>query len=182
MLAFLGEAGFSEVVGIDLSEEQVEIAVRRGLDATVADVFESLAAARGRFNVIMAIDFMEHFSKDELVRLVPALYDALEPNGYLILQTPNGQGLFPHQVAYGDLTHLTIFTPSSLQQLLRLFGFGDFQFGETGPVAANWKGRLRGVAWGFVKAALNAVRMVEAGKSQAIWTENMICRCQKLEA
>ena len=109
------------------------------------------------------------------------MWDALEPNGYLILQTPNGQGLFPHQVAYGDLTHLTIFTPGSLQQLLRLFGFEHFQFDETGPVPGNLQGKLRGAAWRAVKFVLNLVRKVETGKSQTIWTENMICRCQKVE-
>jgi 2-polyprenyl-3-methyl-5-hydroxy-6-metoxy-1,4-benzoquinol methylase len=181
MLSFLRQAGFSDVRGIDLSAEQVAIARRRGLDAEVADVFEFLAdeSARERYRVIVAVDILEHFSKDELMRLVPAIRDALEPGGWLLAQTPNGEGLFPSQVIYGDLTHLTIFTPGSLRQLLRLFGFEEFRFYETGPVARGVTGRLRALAWRCIKAALNLVRMIEAGKTQSIWTETLILRCTR---
>jgi len=179
MLAFLKRRGFSDVRGIDLSAEQVAIARRRGLDAEVADVFRFLGdeSARGRYRVIVAVDILEHFTKDELMRLAPAIRDALEPGGWLIAQTPNGAGLFPGQVIHGDLTHLTIFTPDSLRQLLRLFGFDAFRFYETGPVARGLTGTLRALAWRCIKAALNLVRRIETGKSQAVWTETLICRC-----
>lgn len=179
MLEFLRLRGFSDVRGIDLSAEQVEIARGRGLDAQVADVFAFLAspAEQGRSRLILAIDILEHFSKDELMRLAPAIRDALAPGGWLLAQTPNGEGLFPNQVIYGDLTHLTVFTPDSMTQLLRLFGFEDFRFYETGPVARGWKGRLRAIAWRLIKGLLNAVRRIQTGKSQAVWTETLICRC-----
>ena len=46
----------------------------------------------------------------------------------MLVQTANGAGLFPAQVIYGDLTHMTIFTPHSLAQLLRASGFVDLAF------------------------------------------------------
>lgn len=95
------------------------------------------------------------------------------------MQTPNGQGLFPHQVIYGDLTHYTIFTTDSLQQILRLVGFSDIEFSETGPVPANLKGRVRVSLWKLIKFIANTVRKIETGKSQNVWTENIICCCQK---
>jgi 2-polyprenyl-3-methyl-5-hydroxy-6-metoxy-1,4-benzoquinol methylase len=179
MLAFMRQRGFSDVRGIDLSAEQVAIARGRGLDAEVADVFEYLDGdrERGRYHAILAVDILEHFTKDELMRLAPAIRDALAPGGWLLAQTPNGEGLFPNQVIYGDLTHLTIFTPDSLRQLLRLFGFDDFRFYETGPVARGLRGRIRALAWRCIKTALNLVRRIQAGKSQAVWTETLICRC-----
>lgn len=182
MLEYLRLIGFSRAEGIDLSEEQVQIATDRGLNARVADVFECLESAPQRYRLILAMDFVEHFSKDELMRLVRAIRAALEPGGYLILQTPNGQGLFPSQVVYGDLTHLTIFTPESLQQLFRLWGFDEFHFVETGPVPVNWKGKIRALAWSVIKSCANLIRKIESGKSQAIWTENVICRCTKIES
>jgi 2-polyprenyl-3-methyl-5-hydroxy-6-metoxy-1,4-benzoquinol methylase len=179
MLEFLRRRGFEAVEGIDLSAEQVRIACDRGLNARVEDVFESLNVAGQRYGVILAVDFLEHFSKDELMRLMPAIRDALEPGGHLIVQTPNGQGLFSQQVIYGDLTHLTIFTPGSLSQLLRLFDFDEFLFVETGPVPKGFRGRLRVFAWRVIRRCLNLVRMIEAGKTQNVWTENMICVCTR---
>jgi hypothetical protein len=113
--------------------------------------------------------------------LAKLLYNALEDRGILIIQTPNGQGLFPHQVIYGDLTHLTVFTPESLRQLFSLAGFADFRFQETGPVGKNLYGKIRLILWKVIKKLANGIRKIETGKSQEIWTENMICYCKNTE-
>ena len=71
LLAYLERRGFSHASGIDISPEQVELARRRGVRAERADVFESLAGHSGTVAAIIAVDVFEHFSRDELVRLVP---------------------------------------------------------------------------------------------------------------
>jgi SAM-dependent methyltransferase len=180
LLQFLHDSGFSRAEGIDLSAEQVEIATGRGLNARVADVFECLETASQRYRVILAVDFVEHFSKDELMRLVPAIRSALEPGGQLIVQTPNGQGLFPHQIIYGDLTHMTIFTPDSLKQLFSLWEFDDFEFYDAGPAPGGWKGMIRTTAWSLIKFVANLVRRAETGKTQVVWSESLICRCRRV--
>ena len=179
MLEFLARRGFEQVRGIDISSEQVELARRHGWDAEVGDVFEVLEGKREAFEVIIALDFIEHFHKEELLALAQLFFHSLKEGGRLILQTPNGEGLFPRQIIYGDLTHLTIFTPNSLQQLLREAGFHDFRFYETGPAPKNRFGRVRMSLWQWIRFVANTVRRIETGKSQAIWTENMICRCGK---
>jgi hypothetical protein len=73
-------------------------------------------------------DFVEHFHKDELLRLLPLINRALQADGILLLQTPNGERLFSQQVIHADLTHLTIFSPDSLRQLLALTGFDEIRF------------------------------------------------------
>jgi hypothetical protein len=97
----------------------------------------------------------------------------------LIVQTANGAGLLPGQVIHGDLTHQTIFTPGSLGQLLQAVGFDTLSFYETGPVPIRVRGRLDVALWRGIKAVANAVKQVETGKRQAIWTENFICRAFK---
>lgn len=178
MMTWLRRLGFTRIEGIDISAEQVDIALAAGLDASVADVFDVLEGGK-RWRAILALDFFEHFSKDELMRMMPAIRDALEPGGVLILQTPNGAGLFPHQIVYGDLTHMTIFTPESMRQLLTLSGFEDARFSETGPAPKDLKGRLRLLAWRGIRGTANLVRAIETGKTQQIWTENLICRCRR---
>ena len=180
VLEFLARAGFSGVQGIDISEEQARLAKERGLRAEAADAFEFLASRESTYGAIVAIDFLEHFTKDELVRLVPLIHDALKPGGILLVQTVNGQGLFPRQVIYGDFTHLTVFTPGSLAQLLTLSGFDQFRFRETGPAPLSLRGVLDLVFWRAIKGFANMIRRVETGKDQEIWTENFICRAVKV--
>ncbi|HLZ28949.1 MAG TPA: class I SAM-dependent methyltransferase [Chloroflexota bacterium] len=181
LLAYLARRGFSHAAGIDISPEQVELARRRGVRAEVADVFESLAGCQGgTVAAIVAVDVFEHFSRDELMRLAPLLHAALQPGGRLLVQTANGAGLFPAQVIYGDLTHMTIFTPRSLAQLLRASGFVDFAFYETGPIPIRVRGKVDVALWSAIKAFVGAIRRIETGKRQAIWTENFICVARKL--
>ncbi len=179
LLLYLADEGFAEVQGIDISEEQVRMALDRGLEVEVADVFEFLPRVPGRFQAVFAIDFVEHFERGELLRLLRLIYGALGKDGWLIIQTPNGQGLFPRQVIYADFTHLTILSPSSLRQALHLIGFRDIRFEETGPVPKNVKGRVRALLWKAVKLVANSMRMIETGKTQKIWTENLLCVARK---
>jgi len=179
LLDWLRGRGFTAARGIDVSAEQVALARARGLGAEVADVFEHLERSRDRVDAILAFDFVEHFDRDELMRLVPAVRDALVDGGRLVVQTPNGAGLFPGSVIFGDLTHLTIFSPDSLRQLLRVHGFDGFRFAETGPVPKNAVGLVRGALWACLRAVAGFVRRVETGRPQAVWTENFLCGCRK---
>jgi len=179
MLAYLRDLGFGSVEGIDISQEQVDLATSRGVSARVADVFRTLEESPNAYDLVIAIDFVEHFSKDELNRLVPLVRSALRPGGAFVVQTPNGEGLFPRQIIYGDFTHLTILTPNSLEQLFRIHGFDRFEFRESGPVPKNLKGIVRAALWSVFRQVANFVRLVESGKRQKIWTEVMICRCRR---
>lgn len=125
----------------------------------------------------MAIDLVEHIARELLLRFGQVRSAALRDGGRFVVQTPNWAGLLPGQVVYGDLTHVTIFDPGSLQQWLELCGFERCSFRETGPVAKSASGALRWGIWQVVRLAANALRAVEAGKRQAIWTENMIACC-----
>lgn len=179
MMEFLKNEGFTDVRGVDISQEQVDIARSRGLNADVQDAVAFLKAHVNTFDLLVAFDFFEHFTKTELLELAPLIHRALKPGGYLLLQTPNGQGLFPGQVIHGDLTHMTIFTPESMTNLLRLSQFEQIEFYETGPAPFDLKGRIRCWLWQIIRVLANGARIIETGKSQQIWTENLICCCRK---
>ncbi len=179
MLRILRDHGFVHVKGIDISREQIEIAARRGCDAEVADVFEYLRGRDSTFDAIIALDVIEHFHREELLALVDLLYRALKGGGVLVLQTPNGEGLLPGRVAFGDVTHLTILNPRSLRQILVPAGFRNLTFHDTAPVAIGAKGRLRLLLWRVIAWVAGAIRLIETGESQSIWTENVLARCEK---
>jgi 2-polyprenyl-3-methyl-5-hydroxy-6-metoxy-1,4-benzoquinol methylase len=176
LLAYLGRRGFSHAFGVDISAEQIDRALQKGVSAAQHDAHAYLAASTERFDAIIAVDVLEHFTRDELAHLVRQLFAALKPGGRLVVQTANGAGLFPGQVIYGDLTHQTIFTPESLGQLLRSVGFDAPSCYETGPIPVRVRGKLDVALWTAVKALANALRHAETGKRQVIWTENFICR------
>lgn len=179
LMEFLQDQGFEYVEGIDISEEQTKLAQQRGLNVHIGDAVEYLRQHTQYYSGIIAIDFIEHFRKEELSELFDALYSALKPTGLLLMRTPNGSGLFPNQVIYDDLSHMTIFTPTSLSNILQIAHFTRIQFSETGPSTFGFKGRIRLSAWNFIKVMANLVRMIETSKRQTIWTENLICCCRR---
>lgn len=178
MLGYLEYLGFNNCEGIDLSAEQVQIARRLGHVAHVADVFDYLKGKTNSLDAILAIDVVEHFTKLEFRDLQELIAAALKPNGLFILQTPNGQGVFAGHIIYGDLSHASIYTPGSLTQMLSLAGFKDFQWRETGAVPRGVYGVLRTSAWCLVRRALNILSRIACGRSQQLWTDNMLCCCR----
>jgi SAM-dependent methyltransferase len=181
LLEYLRSKGFSHVEGIDISAEQVALAVQRECHAKVADVFEELSRHDATLSLILAFDVVEHFSKEENLQLFGAMRRALRPGGLVVLQTPNGGALFGGQIIYGDLTHMTIFNPNSLSQLLRRTGFTDIVFRESAPVAKNLVGLARAIIWSVARSVANIVRIAETGAGQAVWTQNQLCRARRVE-
>lgn len=175
LLAYLKRRGFSHASGIDISQEQVALAQQHGVDVQRVDALEHLATPPRLYSAILAVDVLEHFARDELQMLAANISGALQPGGRLLVQTANGAGLLSGGVIYGDLTHLTIFTPQSLGQLLRPVGFDKLSFFETGPVPIRLRGKFDVVVWRAITTLARAAKYVETGKSQAIWTENFIC-------
>jgi 2-polyprenyl-3-methyl-5-hydroxy-6-metoxy-1,4-benzoquinol methylase len=180
ILSYLHTRDFTDVKGIDVSEEQIALAKKDGLNAERADVFEYLKSqTSASLDCIIAIDFVEHFTKEELLRLFELVYTAMKPNGVLLLQTVNGEGLFPRQIIYGDLTHSTILSPGSMSQLLSATGFHNMKYFECAPLSSGVKGMIRALGWKIIRAGANPIRKIESNKTQQVWTENFICSARR---
>jgi 2-polyprenyl-3-methyl-5-hydroxy-6-metoxy-1,4-benzoquinol methylase len=179
MLQFLKQHGFNNLYGIDISEEQIEKACQKGLNVEAKNVFNFFNENKEKYDIVFALDFVEHFHKNELLDLFTSINETMNNNGILIIHTPNGDGLFPRNHIYGDLTHLTIFNPNSLTQLLILTGFNEIKFYETGPEAKNFTGLIRLFLWKIVKGVVKAVRIIETGGSEKILTQDFICAARK---
>lgn len=177
MLHYLEQAGFTNLSGIDISADQVAEAASRGFNAIEADALQYLPAHKEEYQVVIAMDVIEHFKREELYELLGAIYESLKPGGLLIVQTPNGDGLMPNYVIYGDLTHFTILSPLSLRHLLTVRGFVKVKMKELGPGALVHFPLF--VAWQFVRLAAMLVKFVEIGRIQSYWTESFICWCRR---
>jgi SAM-dependent methyltransferase len=172
LLQYLKSKGFNNCFGIDLSPEQIEIAESKGHSVIQGDAIEFLKTRQKTYDIIFAFDFIEHFTKDELIELSMLIYDSLNQGGVFILRTPNGQGIFAGTIIYGDLTHQTIFTPNSLIQLLIQAGFKEVKCFENGPLSKDLKGFIRKLFWEFFKFILNVFRISEIGGKINILTQD----------
>lgn len=177
MLKYLQSSGFTNLTGIDISEEQVEKAKSNGFNAIHANAFDFLRENEENFEIIVAIDIIEHFKKEELFELLKLIHKALTPGGLFIMQTPNGEGLMPGYVIYGDLTHFTILSPLSVNHILTVTGFNNIQVKELGP--AFFVHFPLFVGWQIVRLLAMTVKFLEIGRVQKYWTESIICSCQK---
>ncbi len=179
MLNFLKKEGFQNLYGIDISEELIKLTREKGINADVYDIFNFLGINKKKFDVVFGLDIIEHFYKDELFGLFKGLNNILNDNGIIIIHTPNGDGLFPQHIIYGDLTHLTIFNSNSLSQILRSTGFTKIRCSETGPTSKNFKGIIRIILWKIIRLVFQSIRIVETGGSEKILTQDFICIAHK---
>lgn len=119
----LRELGYTDVLGIDISAEQVRAATEQGFPVRQGDVLEHLAGVAGELDVVLAIDLIEHLTRDELLAFLDAARAALTSGGALIVRCPNAGSPFGARLTASDLTHETAFSRLSLLQALRVCGF-----------------------------------------------------------
>ncbi len=182
MVYWLTACGYRDVHGIDGSAEQVAEARRLGIShVELADARKFLAASTRRYDCIIALDFIEHFSKSEALEMLGAWRAALVPGGTLILKTPSGESPFAARYRYLDFSHEIMFTRSSLHHALTIAGFRDIVFRPTGPVVHGAASFVRYVIWQVAAAFLRILLVAESGSGDGILTENMIAAARAPE-
>jgi SAM-dependent methyltransferase len=103
----LAREGAAEVVGVEIAERGIEsgrmLAATYGVAGTTRFVREIGAAERGRFDVCISLNSMEHFS--EPLRMLELMRSSLKPDGVLLVTFAP-----PWYAPYGGhLTYITRF-------------------------------------------------------------------------
>ena len=157
-LYFLQQLGYRNAEGMDISAEQVELAHRLGIaTARLGDLESALAAQPdASVDVVLAFDVFEHLDRAELFATTAEVRRVLKPGGICLLHVPNAEGLFGNRVRFGDLTHELAFTPSSVRQLFRCFGFREVLCFEDKPAVHGLKSAVRRAALAARHATLAA--------------------------
>lgn len=174
-LYFLERAGYPNIVGIDISSEQVDLAHRLGLPHVAqGDIYEYLLGLDGdSIDVILLLDVIEHYSRPQLFELLDEVYRVLRAGGKCIVHVPNGEGLFGLRTLFSDLTHELAFTVRSLQQLFFAVGFGHIACYEDRPIVHNLASGVRRTVWDVGTIPARLLRVAETGERQAILSSNM---------
>jgi SAM-dependent methyltransferase len=176
-LYFARQAGYGNLRGIDISEQQVATARRLGIDGvTHGDLLKSLQALRDDSqDAVITIDVLEHFRKEEVVPLIDEIYRVLRKNGRWIVHVPNGESPFFGRIRYGDFTHELAFTCASIEQLAIACGFKQVLCFEDPPIAHGFKSSLRWLGWKLIRFVLRSWILVETGASgnDSLFTQNL---------
>jgi SAM-dependent methyltransferase len=162
-LYFLQSNGYSSAHGVDLNARQVEVGRSLGVqNLYCGDAGKYMADKRESFELISAIDVLEHIPKAQVLDFLCLVYSALAPGGTFLCQVPN-LAAFYTPLFYMDFSHETPFTAGSLKQALELAGFGGVQVAPLGPVIHGAKSALRFLLWRGITAGLRFVQTVEGG-------------------
>jgi SAM-dependent methyltransferase len=86
------------------------------------------AQPAGSLQALVAIDFIEHISKDAVMDLLRESHRVLAPGGRLILRYPNGDSPLVGMNLFNDITHVWTYTPNCLNSLAQMHGFTRSDF------------------------------------------------------
>lgn len=177
---WLREEGYVNVFGIDASKEQVARVGKLGIQGvTQGDARVFLQGALEKYDCIFARDFIEHFTKDEIMEIFALVLRALKPGGVFVMQVPNAENPLWGRLCYGDFTHETVFTQQSARQALLASGFSGVCVYPQRPVVHGLLSFVRYVIWRVVELVLHAYLVIETGSSRAIFTQNIIVKGER---
>ena len=177
LLKGLKEAGYSNLIGMDLSEEQVNMAHEFGVSEVVlGDAMQFFRSSEERFDVITGMDIIEHFTKDELVELLQLIQSKLKKGGMAIFRTPNMDAPIATAFAIGDFTHENYLNASSAEQVMLSCGFGDVKVKPSFMrVNGFLKEGLRGIFYRILSLRLKLQLFATARSTQKVlFTPNLI--------
>ena len=183
LLLYLQQAGYLNMLGVESSPDQVEFARQLGVTGVIAaDLLCFLRDSPGElYDVVVAFDVIEHFSKDEVLELLDHACRVLRPGGRLILHVPNAEGIFGSRIFWSDFTHEMAFTREGLRQLTQACGFASLQCREDVPAVHGLKSLFRRGLWWGLRAFFRLAHMAETGDpgSGLILTQNLLAVATK---
>jgi 2-polyprenyl-3-methyl-5-hydroxy-6-metoxy-1,4-benzoquinol methylase len=157
-LYFLREQGFTDMVGIDVDPQQVEIGRALGLDCRCASVVDFLHDEPREVGLVAMLDILEHFTREELFEILEAVTARLAPGGRLFASVPNAESPGGLHTTYADITHEIAFTPLSLEELLFCHGLRVSAYRDPWPAPVSPLRRCYRLACALARS-LESVRL-----------------------
>lgn len=181
LLFFAKQLGYHNVIGFDISPEQVNCARTLGIDSIfLKDAMQAVESLESNSaDVIITFDVIEHMTKNEIVEFSNAIHRILKTGGKWIIHTLNAEAPFFGRIRYGDFTHENGFTTSSIKQLLTLVGFNKINYHEDVPVKHGVKSTIRFFLWKFIRSIYRFCLAVETGEKNGIFSQNFLVVAEK---
>ena len=180
-LYFLKRAGYENIVGVDGSPEQIDLAHRLGIGEAQLGQVDSFLAGKpsGSVDVVLLFDVLEHLTRAELFSTLDGVYRILHVGGTCIVHTPNAEGIYGMRIRYGDLTHEQAFSPRSLHQIFSTIGFGSVECFEDKPQVHGILSGLRRAVWEAGTLPHRMLLAAETGETRFVLSQNMLAVARK---
>lgn len=125
----LKKRGYTNIQGIDISNESIEACKAKGLTVTqIQDIIDFAPMNQKKFDFIIMSHVLEHIAKEKIIDTLKAIKTMLSDNGKFFVMVPNGQSNTGAYWMYEDFTHSTLFTAGSLLYVLKSAGFTHVEF------------------------------------------------------
>lgn len=176
MLSLWKEMGYQNITGIDIGREPVEFC-RDFIWPNVILVDAShkwLSQHRNEFDLITAIDVVEHIEKTSLFSFMEGVREALKPGGTFLARVPNLASPSGLVARYHDITHELGFTENSFSQVLRLAGFRHWHFCAYEEPLESLRAQFRLVLRDVYYACVRLLRQLEHAYNPRILTPAIV--------
>jgi SAM-dependent methyltransferase len=180
VLLYLGESVIAAIllkVVLGASIWVLLLAAVTKVSGLLGDVMQVLCGTQNASQeVVVAFDFIVHFTKPELTTVIDEVHRVLKPGGRWIIHVSNGESPFGSRIFFGDFTHELAFTRQSLAQVLLSSGFTQVSCYEDRPVPHGFKSLGRSVLWTVIRASLLFYLAVKTGSfdRKAIFSQNLL--------
>lgn len=150
--------------GLEINPELVESARARSHDVHRGTLHDAFPSGENIFDAVVLFDVLEHILLDDILLLFDDLRRLLRPDGKIIARFPNGASPFGRAYQYGDATHVSVLTGSSMTQIGMAAGFdliGQYNAARgakshSGGLRNFWLARRISFAlWDIMQAALS---------------------------
>lgn len=178
-LYFLKSKGYRNIEGFDLDENQINLARLLDLPAARGDVFDALSKSTEQYDLISSLDFIEHLTKDEVLRFLDACKNKLSDGGILILRAPCADGPFGAHDVWNDLTHQWGLTSNVLQTILEMCGYVNVQILDERPEPTSPINAMRWLVFFPTRMLAHAFCIALGMRPPKIWTRSMMAIAYK---
>jgi SAM-dependent methyltransferase len=163
-------------VGREAIPELQQRAASAGFEVIAPDADFSHVCGRGKLDIIVAFDVIEHLDLVEIRSFLKDATKALKPGGLLLMRLPSGDSPFSQAIYRGDLTHRALLGSSAVRQLAEEVGFEAEQirspvmpitgFGVLPAIRRLFVLIVRAIVFGFIRTVL-------MGNGSAVVSPNM---------
>lgn len=155
LMSYFRDRG-ATVVGVEINKELVDIARKNNFVTYTIDDFFKFSELK--FDLIIAIDVLEHIEKEDLKDMVGLYFNQLNKGGHFFARFPNGDSPFGLRNQNGDITHRVQIGSELIKQLF--LSLDAKNINVRGEVVSSGKGFLsfaRSIIRKFVLKIVNTI-------------------------
>jgi cyclopropane fatty-acyl-phospholipid synthase-like methyltransferase len=173
-LYWLKRRQYSKITGVDSSPEQLHFARQTGSAVDEMEVNKWLGRQpEESHQAVVAIDLIEHLSKDGFMDMLQGSSRLLGKGGRLILRYPNGDSPLVGRNLFNDITHVWTYTTNCVETLGRMHGFKRFEFMDESCAAIRDARWLKVPLCKFSSGVLRILFWAATKEKVAYWSPHM---------